>query len=395
MRKASLLLPLFLALLATLFFYGFGGGQGNKSTATRPGTQGINLTLPSPQPDKGKAPDKVSYYHQADIDSARKAEQRKTDPYFIATDTEHILNPPGIMSLSKTDADRKADQLLQQAEQLKRALAAQQQTQIVNHPAWSQPNSVDRRFPETPAPETQAPAPQAPYFRVPDLSALHPKPTASGDPQLDRIDGVLEKLIRVQHPDLLKSDTPTRTEPPLLVTITNDEGERENGFIDITDNTTRDSLHENAIPAEISSDQTITAGSSVELRLTQPVKIEGHAVPKDQLLRGITSLNGERLIISINSIRIGQTILPVALQAYDLDGVAGIRIPGAILRDASKESADQAINSLATTSVDPSVGAQAANAGLQLARSLATKKVRLVQVAVPSGYQLLLKNIRR
>jgi conjugative transposon TraM protein len=180
-----------------------------------------------------------------------------------------------------------------------------------------------------------------------------------------------------------------------LVTIAADEAEREPGFIDITDNSGRDSLHENAIPAEISSDQTITAGSSVELRLTKTVAIEGHAVPKNQLLRGIASLNGERLTISINSIRVGQTILPVALQAYDLDGVVGIRIPGAIIRDASKESADQAINSLATASVDPSLGAQAANAGLQFARSLATKKVRLIQVVVPAGYQVLLKNIRR
>jgi conjugative transposon TraM protein len=217
----------------------------------------------------------------------------------------------------------------------------------------------------------------------------------SGDPELDRIDGVLEKLIRVQHPDLVKPDTPIRTEPPLLVTIAAEEVEREPGFVDITDNSARDSLHENAIPAEISSDQTIIAGSSVELRLTQAVKIQGHAVPKEQLVRGIAALNGERLTISINSIRVGQTILPVALLAYDLDGLAGIRIPGAIIRDASKESADHAINSVATTSVDPTLGGQAANAGLQFARSLATKKVRLVQVAVPAGYQVLLKNIRR
>ena len=85
----------------------------------------------------------------------------------------------------------------------------------------------------------------------------------------------------------------------------------------------------------------------------------------------------------------------VALQAYDLDGVAGIRIPGAIICDASKESADQAINSVGSVSMDPSLGAQAANAGVQFARSLATKKVRLIQVAVPAGYQVLLKNIRR
>jgi hypothetical protein len=384
-RRRTIAMPLVIAFVLTLFFHGLGGGHGQPDTAvTTPGVQGVNMTLPPPGTDKDKALDKPGFYQKASIDSARLAESRKADPYFVTRDTVHPINSTGMMTLSKTDADRKADELLQQVEQMKEALAARQVTASFKDPIA---NAIPPGpFPRS-IPEIQTPTPELPP------TSYRSRP--SGDPELDRIDGVLEKLIRVQHPDLIKTDTPIRTEPPLLVTIAADEGEREPGFVDITDNSSRDFLHENALPAEISSDQTITAGSSVELRLTQPVKIEGYAVPKNQLLRGIASLNGERLIISINSIRIGQTILPVALQAYDLDGLAGIRIPGAIIRDASKESADQAINSVAAASVDPSLGAQAANAGVQFARSLATKKVRLVQVAVPAGYQVLLKNIRR
>jgi hypothetical protein len=369
-RRRTIALPLLIAFVMTIFFYGLGGGHGSKETAaSTPGVQGVNMTLPPPGAAKDKTLDKPGFYQKAATDSARLAEQRKADPYYFPRDTLHPLNSTGMLTLSKTDADRKADQLLQQVDQMKQALAFQ-------------PKPFTRPVPEIQTPTQELPP--TPYRSRP-----------SSDPELDRIDGVLEKLIRVQHPELVKPDTPTRTEPPLLVTIAVDEAEREPGFIDITENSTRDSVHENAIPAEISSDQTITAGSSVELRLTQPVTIEGHAVPKNQLLRGMASLNGERLTISINSIRVGQTILPVALQAYDLDGVAGIRIPGAIIRDASKESADQAINSVGSVSMDPSLGAQAANAGVQFARSLATKKVRLIQVAVPAGYQVLLKNIRR
>jgi hypothetical protein len=369
-RRRTIALPLLIAFVMTIFFNGLGGGHGSKETAaSAPGVQGVNMTLPPPGSAKDKTLDKPGFYQKAATDSARLAEERKADPYYSPRDTLHPLNPTGMLALSKTDADRKADQLLQQVEQMKQALALP-------------PKPFTRSIPEIQVPTPEYPA---------NLN----RPRPFGDPELDRIDGVLEKLIRVQHPELVRTDTPIRAEPPLLVTIAADEAEREPGFIDITDNSGRDSLHENAIPAEISSDQTITAGSSVELRLTKTVAIEGHAVPKNQLLRGIASLNGERLTISINSIRVGQTILPVALQAYDLDGVVGIRIPGAIIRDASKESADQAINSLATASVDPSLGAQAANAGLQFARSLATKKVRLIQVVVPAGYQVLLKNIRR
>ncbi len=381
MRRITLILPLALAFLLTLFFYGLGGGHGNKDTAaTQPGVHGINMTLPSPQPAKGAASDKLGYYHQADIDSSRKAQQQKIDPYFIAKDTFRPINSTRIMTLSKTDAEHKADQLLQQLDEMKHDLAVRQTAGPIQQPAWNDPPpKLHDRFAETPMP--QSPMPQF-------------KASAPRDPELDRIDGVLEKLIRVQHPDLVKLDNLARTESPLVVTLNTDEGERQPGFMEITENASRDSIHDNAIPAEITGNQTITTASSVELRLTRPVTIEGHLIPANQLVRGTATLNGERLSIAINSIRVGQSILAVSLQAYDLDGIAGIRIPGAILRDVSKESADQAINSLATASVDPSLGAQAASAGLQFARSLATKKVRLVQVTLPAGYQVLLKNVR-
>ena len=380
-RRITLILPLALASLLTLFFYGLGGGRGNKETAaTQSRVQGINMTLPPPQSAKGVAPDKLGYYHLADADSIRKAQQQKIDPNFIAKDTFRPINATGLMTISKTDADRKAEQLLQQLDEMKQAIAMRQQYAPFQQTAWNEtPSKPQSRFPETPMPQ-----PPLSQFKAP----------APRDPELDRIDGVLEKLIRVQHPDLIKSDSLVRAEPPLRVTLNIDEEERQAGFTEITENSPRDSLHDNAIPAEISSNQTITAGSSVELLLTRSVAIEGHSIPQDQLIRGTASLNGERLSIAINSIRVAQSILPVALQAYDLDGIAGIRIPGAILRDASKESADQAINSLATASVDPGLGAQAASAGLQFARSLATKKVRLIQVELPAGYHLLLKNVR-
>jgi hypothetical protein len=380
MRRITLVLPLALAFLLTLFFYGLGGGHGNKdSAASQPGVQGINMTLPPPQPSKGKAPDKLGYYQLADIDSNKKAEQQKADPYFTARDSFRPINSKRIMTLSKTDADRKADQLLFQLDEMKHALANRQMPMPYTEPNWNQPPK-----PQGPVVTTPLSQPSLNQYKIP----------TPRDPELDRIDGVLEKLIRVQHPDLVKPDSLARTEPPLVVSLNIDEDEHQPGFMEITENTPSDSLHDNAIPAEISSNQTITSASSVELRLTRPVTIEGHLISPNQVIRGAATLKGERLSIVINSIRVGQSILPVALQAYDLDGIAGIRIPGAILRDVSKESADQTINSLATASVDPSLGAQAATAGLQFARSLATKKVRLVQVALPAGYQVLLKNVR-
>ncbi len=122
------------------------------------------------------------------------------------------------------------------------------------------------------------------------------------------------------------------------------------------------------------------------------VRINNHFISKNQFIYGITSLNGERLKIQFSSVRSGQNILPVSLEAYDLDGLAGIYIPGSINRDVAKQSTDQAIGSMNLATLDPSIGAQAAGAGIQAAKTLLSKKVKLVKVTVKAGYRLLLKD---
>ena len=55
--------------------------------------------------------------------------------------------------------------------------------------------------------------------------------------------------------------------------------------------------------------------------------------------QGGVPLSGDRLQVMINSIRVGRNVYPVALQVYDLDGMAGVHVPGAITRDVLKQSA--------------------------------------------------------
>jgi len=138
--------------------------------------------------------------------------------------------------------------------------------------------------------------------------------------------------------------------------------------------------------------QTIVAGATVKLRLTNDVYINGTLIPKDNFVFGIASLNGERLTVKISSIRYHNSIFPVDLAVYDMDGENGIYIPGAITRDVAKESADQSVQNLDFTTYDPSIGAQAASAGVTAAKSLFSRKVRLVKVTVKAGYQVLLRD---
>ena len=292
------------------------------------------------------------------------------------------------------------------------------------------------------------------------LTAGRESSTPRRDPEMERIDGMLDKLIRIQHPEFVASDTgrPGTAGRVLLLTVprqeeavrslaqggpgagsvsrslpqgnpspgpgnpgagyaergleqgTRDAGDaasgldREasgaggaSGFMEIgeTDrpDTARHSVEE-ALEAVIAADQTVMSGSTVALRLARAGSLDGIPVPAGQLLYGEASISGERLKLHITSVRVSSLILPVDIQVYDLDGIAGIRVPGAMTRDVSKESASEAMSGLGLASMDPSLTGQAANAGLQLAKSLTSRKVRAVRVAVPAGYRILLRNTK-
>jgi conjugative transposon TraM protein len=153
-----------------------------------------------------------------------------------------------------------------------------------------------------------------------------------------------------------------------------------------------DSSVEHTIAAVVQETQTVTAGSTVKLRLADDVFINGILVPKNSFVFGIASINGERLQISISSIQYQQHLLPVSLNVYDIDGLNGIYIPGSINRDVFKESANQTVNGIGLATLDPSLAAQATNAGIQAAKSLLNKKVKLVKITLKAGYKVLLKD---
>jgi hypothetical protein len=83
----------------------------------------------------------------------------------------------------------------------------------------------------------------------------------------------------------------------------------------------------------------------------------------------------------------------VKLEVFDLDGISGLYIPGAITREVAKQSADQSSQAIGISPLDPSLGAQAANAGLEMAKTLFSKKTKLVKVSVKAGYQVLLQSL--
>jgi len=321
-------------------FYSLGGGRGT-SGPKEASVAGFNTELPGARFDKKKqARNKLDYYQQADRDSIRRREYQRQDPNFKRSDsTEHR---------AMQTEDRKAEELLQRLDRLKQAVQQPPSTPVMQH------------APVLPPLPVRSPTPLERRFD-----------TAEEDPQLEKLNTMLDKIIRIQHPGEVVSAqaAPGLSEVP-------------------------DTVAANSLPAVIQENQVLVAGATIALRLTAEVRINGVVFPKDQLLYGVVSINNDRMLATINSIRREQGIYPVALQVYDLDGLPGIHIPGSLGRETVKQSADQSINSLGVVGLDPSPMGQVTNAGVMTARSLLSRKVRLLRVTVRAGYEVLLRNMR-
>src|SRR6202042_2132427 len=103
-----------------------------------------------------------------------------------------------------------------------------------------------------------------------------------------------------------------------------------NSFYGLNDELKSESAIQNSIEAVTPESQTLVSGATVKLQLLNDIFVGGIKIPKDEFIYGTATLSNERLKIAINSLRYENNILPVSLSVYDLDGMAGIYIPGSI-----------------------------------------------------------------
>jgi conjugative transposon TraM protein len=230
------------------------------------------------------------------------------------------------------------------------------------------------------------------------------------DKEMEEINGVLNKILDVQHPERVKqrldeaekdNDDSFSTRPEgkqdeitLLGSygsVNSLPGMEENRFYGLEESVSP-AMETNAIQAEIYGNQNLVSGAVIKMELLQDVNVNGVRIPKNQFVYGICALNGERLMIKVSSIQYGNSIFPVSMNVYDIDGLEGIHVPGAIARDAAKKSSNQAIQDIQVSSLDPSIEVQAASAGIEAAKGMLSKKTRLIQVTVKAGYKVFLKD---
>ena len=415
-RRFIMVLPVLVMPFLTLLFWALGGGKGTAAHTTKDDKAGLLLELPDAQfKDDAKAWDKLSLYQQAQRDSLKFNEAKRNDPYFRLPPlkSDQDTSKKSQAGSINSSLGKKNHSLDENEERVNRKISELQK----HISAIPEAGSVEVRKEDDRPVSTSTPLSN-------DVERLESMMTMmqSGnqeDEEMKEINDVLTKILDIQHPERVKArlneskaanENILSTSPAMSKDIVSflDNGHGNfpidsissqilpanyslNGFYGL-DELSEEQNESNAIQAVVYSTQTLIAGSVAKLVLQQDVNINGVIIPANQFVFGTCALNGERLTINVNSIRHGNSIFPVSLSVFDMDGLEGIYVPGAIARDAAKQTSDQTLQGLELNTLDPSLGVQAASAGIEAAKGFLSKKSKMIRVRVKAGHRVLLKD---
>lgn len=149
------------------------------------------------------------------------------------------------------------------------------------------------------------------------------------------------------------------------------------------------------VRACVASTQVIRAGSTVQLRLLEAVRIDGVTIPRNTPLYSLATISGMRLQVVVSSVEYGGRIFAVEAVAYDMDGQPGLNVPNSRERTALKEAlasvgqtAGTSVN--VTRSAGQQVLSELARGGLQASSQYVAGKLREVKITLKANHQLLL-----
>lgn len=396
-KRMLLALPLLIIPFLTMAFWALGGGKAKDSNAQK-NIAGLNLELPNAQLKENKGENKLSYYEQAEKDSIKWKEKIENDPFFHTALNDSIpknsfgYNPSPFESGNYSDPNeqkvyRKLAELNSHLQNSNGAPRKEQEQGL---------NYYDNNSPSFDKEDVD---------RLEDMMKNVGSPR-SKDPEVEQLNGMMDRILDIQHPERVKQRIGNHSGKAIeqvysastqenhftvsLLDTGNNDDQVHNAFYSV-DGIRSDHEAQNAIEAVIHETQSLVDGSIVKMRLLNDIVIDETTISKGSFVFGKASLEGERLHLEINSIRKDKSLYPVRLVVYDLDGMEGIHIPGVITRDVAKQSADNSLQNIGMTSIDPSLRAQAASAGISAAKTILSKKAKLVKVTVKDGYKVLLK----
>lgn len=337
-RKILLVLPLLVLPFLAFAFYAMGGGKGTVDSDHRIVRKGINTDLPDASFKKDGPTDKLDFYRQADRDRESNADNG-------------IQSVADRLGFNVQEEDPQTEAIHRKLEELNKEISKPAET--------NSPELVTANITEASGMKSD----------VDRLEALMKSMQESKgeDPEMVQLNRMLQSILDIQHPDRVQQRM-VQTQP-------------------VSD----DSLFK-AIPAIIVDKQKAVQGATIKIRIQDSIRINGMTVPKGHDLFGICRITNQRLLLDIKNIRLGTSIIPVDLSVYSLDGMAGINAPEAMLAGAAGNGADDAVRGMRFMDFDQSIGAQAAGAGIDAAKTLFSKKIKRIKVKLDAGTAILLRN---
>ncbi|MBE6253083.1 MAG: conjugative transposon protein TraM [Bacteroidales bacterium] len=139
-------------------------------------------------------------------------------------------------------------------------------------------------------------------------------------------------------------------------------------------------------------DQKLTSGQRVTLRLLEDYVEGGVRIPANTHLAAICKI-GDRLELHVRSLEMNGRIVPLALDAYDTDGLQGIYCPETSSAKNSRKVREDAISTAGTTfgGLVGDLASTVIRTGASIARSASGE----VSVNVVSGYEFYLVKSER
>ncbi len=368
-RRFWTLLPVIVFPFMTILFWLLGGGSGTQNAIQI--KSGLNTHLPDANLKSQSALDKLSFYVMADRDSVKREEQVRMDPNFQDAVPSRERTEPIISEKGSELIRNKIGKLQRQTDETTYHAQTHKKETVENS------GEVERL-----------------QMMMEQISQKR------SDPEIDALNGTLDKLLELQNPTHVKKDVPFAKKDKLF-TVTTKGSNADNSFFGkdsesniggfLSDTDDNKDFVKGAITAVVHSEQILVNGSVIKLRLLQEVFVNGQPIPAGSFVFGNASLINERMKVFISSIRFQDHLYPVGLSVFDMDGIEGIHIPGSGARESVKQSADQGLQSVGGMSFDPSLKAQAAAAGVNAAKSLLSKRIKQERVTVKSGYKVLLR----
>ncbi|MBR1576816.1 MAG: conjugative transposon protein TraM [Bacteroidales bacterium] len=139
-------------------------------------------------------------------------------------------------------------------------------------------------------------------------------------------------------------------------------------------------------------DERLRSGQRVTLRLLEDYVDDGVRIPANTHLSAICKI-GDRLELQVRSLEMNGRIVPLALDAFDRDGLQGIYCPETTSARASRQASQDAISTAGTT-FGGLVG-DLASTVLRTGASIARSATGELSVSVVSGYEFYLVKSER